>query len=135
MLKLDDQIKEMISNIMTVDKQHLIFDKLKTKMCKDLDIKPIITEKIKEAQSIQEILEIVKTSSISQDNILHILKDVSIWVNNNKESNSSTKINESSVQSKTEVNNKTCENSQINTEDHFSRYYNLSTSAMIKVKR
>lgn len=134
MLKLDDQIKKMVSNI-TVDEQYLTFDKLKIKMCKDLNMKPIITKKIKEARSIQEILEIMKTSSISQDDILHVLKDLSIWVNNNKESNSSTKINESSVQSQTEVNNKTFKNSVINIEDYLSKYNNLSTSAMIKVKR
>lgn len=131
-VKLDDQIKEMMSNIMIVDKQHLTFDKLKTKMCIDLNIKPIVTEKIKEAQSIQEILEIIKTSSISQDDILHILRAISIWINNNKETNSSTKINESSVQSQTEVDNITFKNSPINTEDYFYQYYNLSTSTMIK---
>ncbi|XP_043581308.1 FAST kinase domain-containing protein 4 isoform X2 [Bombus pyrosoma] len=129
---LDDQIKEMMSNITVVDKQHMTFDKLKIKMCNDLNIKPIVTEKIKKAQSIQEILEIVKTSSISQDDILHILRAISIWINNNKETNSSTKINESSVQSQTKVNDTTSENSLIDAEDYFYQYYNLSTSAMIK---
>lgn len=125
----------MVSNITIVDKQHLGIDKLKIELCKDLNIKPIITEKIKKAQTVQEILETVKTSSMPQNDILHILKAISIWVHNNKESNSSTKINKSSVRSQTEVNNTTSKNSQFNTEDFFSQYYNLSTSAMIKVKR
>lgn len=131
-VKLDDQIKEMISNKAIADKQHLIFDKLKMKLCNDLNIKPIITKKIGEAQNLQEILEIVKTSSISQDDILNIVNHILIWIRNNKESNSSTKINESSVQSETKVDNTTFENSLINTEDNISMYYNLSTSAMIK---
>lgn len=134
LLKLDDQIKEMISNIMLGDKQHLGFDKLKIELCNDLNIKPIITEKIKTAKTVQEILETVKTSSMPQDDILHILKAISIWVHNNKESNSSTKINKSSVRSQTEVNNTTFKNSPSNTEDSFSQYHNLSTSTMIKVK-
>lgn len=135
MLKLDKQIKEMISNIMIADKQHLKFDKLKTELCNNLNIKPIINENIKKAQTIEEILETVKTSSMPQDDILHILKTISVWVHNNKESNSSTTINKSSVPSQTEVNKITFINSETNTEAFSSQYYNLSTSAMIKVKR
>ncbi|XP_033297286.1 FAST kinase domain-containing protein 4 isoform X1 [Bombus bifarius] len=131
-VKLGDQIEEMISNITIVDKQHLGLDKLKIELCKDLNIKPIITEKIKKAQTIQEILETVKTSSMPQDDILHILKAISIWVHNKEESKSSTKINKSSVQSQTGDNNTTSKNSPLNTQDFFSQYYNLSTSAMIK---
>lgn len=135
MLKLDDQIKEMISNITIVNEQHLRLDKLKMELCKDLNVKPIITEKIKKAQTVQEILETVKTSSMPQDDILNILKAISIWVHNKEESKSSTKINKSSVQSQTGDKNTTFKNSPLNTEDFYSHYYNLSTSAMIKVKR
>lgn len=120
---------------MIADKQHLKFDKLKTELCNNLNIKPIINENIKKAQTIEEILETVKTSSMPQDDILHILKTISVWVHNNKESNSSTTINKSSVPSQTEVNKITFINSETNTEAFSSQYYNLSTSAMIKVKR
>ncbi|XP_068972402.1 FAST kinase domain-containing protein 4 [Bombus flavifrons] len=131
-VKLDEQIKEMISNIMTVDKQHLKFDELKIELCDNLNIRPIINEDIKKAQTIEEILETVRISSIPQDDILHILKAISVWVHNNKKSNSSTTINKSSVPSQTVVNKITFINSETNTEDFFSQYYNLSTSAMIK---
>ncbi|XP_060821356.1 FAST kinase domain-containing protein 4 isoform X1 [Bombus pascuorum] len=131
-VKLDNQIEKMISNIKIVDKQHLTFDKLKIQLCNDLNIIPVINKKIKEAQSVQEILDIVRTSSMPQHDVIQILKSISIWAQNNKKSNSSTKINNSSVQSQTEDNKKTLENSVINIEDNFSDYYNLSTSAMIK---
>ncbi|XP_050573450.1 FAST kinase domain-containing protein 4 isoform X1 [Bombus affinis] len=131
-VKPDDQIKEMISNIKIDDKQDLTFDELKIKLCKNLNIKPIITKKFQKAQTIQEILEAVKTSFMSHDDILYILKTISIWVNDNKKSNSSTEINESSAQKQTKVNNTTSENFLNNTEDYISQYYDLSTSAMIK---
>ncbi|XP_048261313.1 FAST kinase domain-containing protein 4 isoform X2 [Bombus terrestris] len=131
-VKPDDQIKEMISNIKINDKQDLTFNELKIKLCKNLNIKPIISEKFQKAQTIQEILEAVKTSFMSHDDILYILKTISIWVNDNKKSNSSTEINESSAQKQTKVNNTTSENFLNNTEDYISQYYDLSTSAMIK---
>ncbi|KOX73251.1 Protein TBRG4 [Melipona quadrifasciata] len=130
-VKLEDQIKSIAANTITNDKQHTIFNELKTKLCNDLKLQPMINTKIKETQSLHEILEIMKTSYMSENDIVEVLKTVTTWVNENNESNLSNTTNEISAQSQirlTEVDETKSEDPK---DDDIDKYYNLSTAAMI----
>lgn len=108
------------------------FNELKIKLCKNLNIKPIIITKIKKAENVNELFEIMKTSLKSQDDIFSALKTITIWAtqNNKNDLNSTYKQNlvqrEENIEIKKNLNN--------NTENDISSYTELSTSQMIKVK-
>lgn len=131
LLKLNnDQVKEVESSINNI--QCMEFNELKIKLCKNLNIKPIIVTKIKKAENVNELFEIMKTSLKSQDDIFSALKTITIWAtqNNKNDLNSTYKQNlvqrEENIEIKKNLNN--------NTENDISSYTELSTSQMIKVK-
>ncbi|KAF3423937.1 hypothetical protein E2986_06776 [Frieseomelitta varia] len=130
-VKVEDQIKNIAANTIINDKQHTIFNELKTKLCNDLKLQPVINTKIKETQNLHEILEIMKTSYMSENDIVKALKTITTWVNANNKSNLSIKSNEISAQSQitlTEVDKIKSEDPK---DDDTNKYRDLSTSAMI----
>ncbi|KAK1135134.1 hypothetical protein K0M31_007905 [Melipona bicolor] len=130
-VKLEDQIKSIAASTMTNDKQHTIFNKLKTKLCNDLKLQPIINTKIKETQNLHEILEIMKISCMSENDIVKVLKTITTWVNENNKSNLSITSNEISAQSQIRLTEVDKTKSEDLKDDDIDKYYNLSTSAMI----
>lgn len=109
--------------------QCMEFNKLKIKLCKDLNIKSVIITKIEQAQSINELFEIMKIS-LSQNDILDALKIVTTWVTENNKNDLKSTYKQSSEQTRKEINEK--KNLDINND--ISAYNDLSTSEMIKVK-
>lgn len=136
MFKLEDQIKNIAASTIINDKQRTVFNELKTKLCNDLKLQPVINTKIKETQNLHEILEIMKTSYMSENDIVKVLKIITTWVNTNNKSDLRIKNNEISAQSQitlTEVDKIKSEDDL--EDDDISKYHNLSTSAMILVKK
>ena len=96
----------------------------------------MINTKIKKTQNLHEILEIMKTSYMSENDIVQALKTITTWVNANNKSKLSIKSNEISAQSQitlTEVDKTKSEDSE--DDDTDMKYRDLSTSAMIVVKK
>lgn len=108
--------------------QCMEFNELKIKLCKDLNIKSVIITKIEQAQSINELFEIMKIS-LSQDDILNALKIITTWITENNKND----LNFTNKQSSEQTQKKNNEKKNLDIND-ISVYNDLSTSEMIKVK-
>ncbi|XP_012343426.1 FAST kinase domain-containing protein 4 [Apis florea] len=126
-IKLNDQIKEIKSHVtMMNNTQCMEFNELKIKLCKDLNIKSVIITKIEQAQSINELFEIMKIS-LSQDDILNALKIITTWITENNKND----LNFTNKQSSEQTQKKNNEKKNLDIND-ISVYNDLSTSEMIK---
>lgn len=123
----NDQVKEVESSINNI--QCMEFNELKIKLCKNLNIKPIIVTKIKKAENVNELFEIMKTSLKSQDDIFSALKTITIWATQNNKNDLNSTYKQNLVQREENIEIKNLNN---NTENDISSYTELSTSQMIK---
>lgn len=131
----NDQVKEMESHVTMNNIQGMEFNELKINLCKNLNIKPIIITKIEQAQTVNELLEIMKISLKSQDDIFNALKTITIWASKNSKNDLNNICKKNFIQTKkTEENIGQIKNLNISTENDLSAYSDLSTSQMIKVK-
>lgn len=131
----NDQVKEMESHVTMNNIQCMEFNELKINLCKNLNIKPIIITKIEQAQTVNELLEIMKISLKSQDDIFNALKTITIWASKNSKNDLNNICKKNFIQTKkTEENIGQIKNLNISTENDLSAYSDLSTSQMIKVK-
>lgn len=136
LLKLNnDQIKEIRSKrqVTMNNIQYMEFNELKIKLCKNLNIKPEIVTKIEQTQNINELFEIMKTSLMSQDDILNVLKIITIWATKNNKNNLNSIYKQNLIETQEEINE--IKDLNINSENNdMSAYNDLSTSQMIMVK-
>ncbi|XP_061929934.1 FAST kinase domain-containing protein 4 [Apis cerana] len=129
----NDQVKEMESHVTMNNIQGMEFNELKINLCKNLNIKPIIITKIEQAQTVNELLEIMKISLKSQDDIFNALKTITIWASKNSKNDLNNICKKNFIQTKkTEENIGQIKNLNISTENDLSAYSDLSTSQMIK---
>lgn len=92
-----------------------------------------VVTKIKDAKNINDLMEMTNTSLLSKNDIIKINEAIAIWVKQNNETKGDLDHSNSSSQKQTK---KTEPNTpSITANGDFSMYYDLSTSAMINVRK
>ncbi|XP_017891493.1 FAST kinase domain-containing protein 4 [Ceratina calcarata] len=129
--QVDNNLKPSLQGkeIDTVSK----FNELKTKLCSDLNVDPSISSKIQNARNVHDLLELMKTPLLSQNNIVKAMGTISFWVNKNNVKEDGRNVLKSQEKSDNVLESKCSSELKVeNVEEDMSRYCDLSTSEMIK---
>ncbi|XP_076173998.1 FAST kinase domain-containing protein 4 [Ptiloglossa arizonensis] len=122
------QHEQMKTSILKVtEEQRVKFEDLKIAVHESISTNSSIASKIKDAQNVYELLDLMKMSNLSKTDILSVMSTIINWVNksNSTVTNSPNDEEVKHTDSTIDVTD--------NEIDDFSEYANLSTSAMISL--
>lgn len=120
--------EQMKTSILKVtEEQRVKFEDLKIAVHESISTNSSIASKIKDAQNVYELLDLMKMSNLSKTDILSVMSTIINWVNksNSTVTNSPNDEEVKHTDSTIDVTD--------NEIDDFSEYANLSTSAMISL--
>ncbi|KOC59532.1 Protein TBRG4 [Habropoda laboriosa] len=127
-LKPDHQI--ISSNAKAIDDQHVAFNQLKTKLCHKFSMKSVDLTQIKNANTVHDLIEIMKTPKLSQHDIANAMATIVTWINVNNTKSSRNKISVTSPENVQEI--KFSESKDNINEVKLAKYCDFSTAEMIK---
>lgn len=125
-----EQLKDTESDLLK-NEHYASFNDLKANLCSNISTTHSVISKIKKAENVHDLLEIMKIPLLSHSDIMKALETITLWVNKNNKSKSSITEDVKTVHNPNRA-TELIEEPPAIVEDDISQYCDLSTSEMIK---
>ncbi|XP_054002521.1 FAST kinase domain-containing protein 4 isoform X1 [Hylaeus anthracinus] len=122
------------STMMMTKDQQTKFNKLKETVCNSLKKDNWITSRVQGAQNVHDLLALINMPHLPQKDVVMVMNTIINWVNAEKLNMTDTKNENTTKDHKTqnEIVQPTTKTIRVKISNDFSKYSDLSTSAMIK---